>query len=187
VKFHAIDVWRWQQLDIDASELDHPEDVIDAARQAIEKALKDADERSLAIRIVVKGQTTTDRNLRNCKNQWKDELHRMAVDVFEDRVWIEKFRIETSYPKALNDEERDEAYGELVASIYGVVPDEDVFADVRNDIEKVLKQIPGDSRLQDLQLDLEDETTMTRLVEDAKQLLAARLLDSTEPTERGVA
>lgn len=183
VKFHATDVWRWQQCEVDVTGIAHAEDAIDAVRTAIEKALKDSDDRSLAVRVVLKGATEADRNLRNCRDQWRSELHRMTVDAFEDRVWIEKFRVETQFPVTHTQAERNEAYGELVASIFEVVPGDEVFASVREDLEKVLKLIPNDSRLQDFGIDLDDEATVAQLVDDAKQLLAARLLDTTEIAE----
>lgn len=187
VKFHATDVWRWQQCDVDVTGIAHAEDAVDVVRHSIERALKDADDRSLAIRVVLKGATEADRNLRNCKEQWRSEIQRMSIDTFEDRVWIEKFYVQTKFPVTHTREERNEAYGELVASIYEVVPGEEVFADVREDLEKALKQIPSDSRLQDLKLDLDDEATVTQLVEDAKLLLAARLLDTPADADGGVA
>ncbi len=179
-KFRALDVWRWQQCEIDATSLQHTDDIFDEVQRTLEKHLKAADDRSLAVRVILKGQTPAHRTLLSGHDAFRDQLRRMIMDNFDDRVWLEKLVLKTKHPTAQTSEQRGEAHGELIAAIYDVTPTEDVFADVREELEKALKAIPSDARLAHLCIDLNDEATAKTLVEDACDLLAARLLDSPE-------
>ena len=130
--------------------------------------------------MVIKGQTPAHRALLTGRDTFREQLRRTIIDSFDDRVWLEKIVIKTKHPATYTSEQRGEAHGELVAAIYDVTPTEDVFADVREELEKALKLIPTESRLAHLRIDLDDEATAKSLVEDACDLLAARLLDSPE-------
>lgn len=186
MKFRATDVWRWGQCEPDVTGAEHPEDIVVAIRQALEASMMSADERSLAVRVVLKGQSAAHRPLLEGLDRWKHEIRRDAFDVFEDRVWIEKVLVRTRHPLAQVSHQPNEAYGELVAGIHELPLVEDTFADVRDELEKVIKLIPRDVRLDHLRIDLDDAFTVERLVEDAKQLLIARLL-SGGLDEQGVA
>ena len=179
VRFCATDVWRWCLCEVDVTSVNDAHDVLGLIRKSIDKELKSADDRSIAVRVVLKGTTAVDRVLRNRRSQWLEELRRSMVDEYEDQVWLEKFKLETRHPE-LSPKQSDEAYGDLVASIMDFLPDEETLADVRADLQKVFKLLPGDARLSDLQLDLDDESTVQALVEDSKRLLVARLLDHTD-------
>ncbi len=187
VKFAQTDVWRWAECSVDVKGAEDPQDVIDSIRKAIETELKNSDDRSLAVRVIVQGATTVDRDLRNYHDRWREELQRTIVDVFDDQVWLEKFKIRTTHPVTHSVENRSEAVGELVSSVMDVFPDGGVFESIRDDIERVLKNVPRDPRLEDVILDLGDDEVVRGLVEDARQLLVARLLDTSDATERGVA
>lgn len=183
IKFRATDVWRWQHCEIDATGLDATDDLFAQISAWLETAFRKADDRSLAVRVTVKGQTALHRVLVGQQDWFREQLQRLFVDQFEDRVWLEKVKLRTRYPLAHTHDGRHEAYGELVAAIYDITPTAAVFADVREDLEKALKAIPGDGRLDDLRIDLDDEATAKMLVEDARELLTARLLNSSAVDE----
>ena len=178
IKFRATDVWRWQHCEVEASGLESSEALIRQITSRLEESLSDADDRALAVRVTIKGQTTLHRPLVNNQDYFRQQLQQVAVDRFEDRVWLEKIKIRTQHPAGHTHQHRHEAYGELVAALYEVPRTAEVFADVRDEIEKALKLIPGDKRLDHLRLDLDDDLTASTLVEEACDLLTARLLNT---------
>lgn len=179
IKFKPTDVWRWHVCEVDTTGLLTSDEVIDKTVALIGQALKSADDRSIAVRITIKGQTPAHHAIYGNQDPFRDEVRRQLIDQYEDRVWVEKIKIKTKLSTAHSNERRHEAYGELVASIYDVTPSEDVLADVREDIEKALKLLPNDPRLSHLSIDLDDESMVSELVEDACALLVAQLQDST--------
>jgi len=187
MKFRATDVWRWHQCDVNATHCETPDDILAAARSNIETALKEADERALAVRINVSGHTPAHRTLLNHADHWRDEMRRQTLDAFEDRVWLEKIKWKTTHPSTARARDLDASYGDLVAGIQGLHPGDEVLADVRDELERVLKSLPTDPRLDLDVIDLDDEQTVAALINDAKELLIARLLDTNESTEGAAA
>ena len=192
MKFHATDVWRWYECSVNATHCDSPDDVLLAVRTDLEKALQEADDRSLAVRIRVHGQTAAHRPLMRHAEHWRDELRRVVLDKFESRVWLEKIKWDTKPPKTPSSQELDATYGDLIAGIHETVPGDDVFAEIRDQLNTMLNKLPNDVRMDGEIIDLDDEATTIALVTEAKELLVSRLLDASEPangvrSEGGVA
>lgn len=187
VRFHATDVWRWALCEVDATELETAEDVLVQVRRSIEALLSDADGRSLAVRVLIKGRTLAHRRLVRYVDYYQQELRRLLVDAFDDRVWLEKVRIKTAYPQETKSEQVDSAHGELVAAIQSLTPDNLVVNAVRGDLEKMIGAIPADPRFESLRLDLDDPAMIETLVKEAQEFLVATLLDPSSPPEQGEA
>ena len=185
MKFRPTDVWRWHVCEIDASGSATADDILLSARQDIEKALLSADDRALAVRVRVAGATTAHRSLMNQATHWRDELRRMTLDAFEERVWLEKVKFRTTFPISPASLEIDSSFGDLIAGIRDLVPGEEVVADVRHQLDAMLAKLPTDVRLQSEAFDLDDESMLSTLINDAKDLLVSKLLD--EPGRGGPA
>lgn len=184
IRFRPTDVWRWAHCEVDATACTSLDDLLHQIVGDLGRRLQDADDRSIVARVTIKGQTIVHRQLLNREPWFREQLQQRMVDQFEDRAWLEKLKLRTRHPIAHSQPQRNEAFGELVASIYDVVPSAEVFADVRGDMERALKLIPHDARLEHLRIDLEDPQVVKQLVDDACDWLAARLLDA--PAEEDV-
>ena len=182
VRFAPTDVWRWQRCEIDAAQANTPEAILDAVRREIQTRLSEADDRSLIVRVVIKGATPAHRPLVGYLDHYRSELQRLTFDTFEDRVWIEKLKIRTT--DCLSSESGNPSmHGELVEAIQGVIPDGETIAPLRDDLEKVLGAIPADPRLREFQLDLDDTATVQELIHDAQEFLTAKLLSTGRSEE----
>lgn len=181
MKFKATDVWRWYECVVDAASYSSPDEVLNAVAMDIEKALQSSEDRSLAVRVRATGPTMAHRSLTRLPEHWRDELRRLALDRFEDRVWLEKILWQTRTIKAPSSTELDASYGDLIAGIQQTLPGDEVFADIREQLDTLLKKIPNDTRFETELIDLDDEATTSSLVSEAKELLVARLMDASEP------
>lgn len=183
VQFHATDVWRWWECEVDASNCTSAEDVLDLSVSRMVKALGESDGRSLVIRVKVIGTSQADRSLRNNTEYWRDRLRQMCVDAFDERVWIEKFKIASRYPVVHGRDERDEAYGELVGVIMDIVPSTELIDELRTDLKKMLDLVPNDPRLEGL-FDIDNEDEVATMIDEAKQLLVSRMLHPGDAVEQ---
>lgn len=190
-KFRATDVWRWHDCEVDATHFESTDDLLVAVSTNLEKALKEADDRSLAVRVRVQGQSSLHRVFMRHPEHWRDELRRTVLDKFESRVWLEKINWETKSPKNPSTQELDANYGDLIAGIDETIPSDDVFAEIRDQLNAMLNKLPSDVRMDDEIIDLDNEATTVALVTEAKELLISRLLDESEPvssdSEGGIA
>ena len=182
MKFRATDVWRWYECQLNAASCEHPDDVIAVVRSDIEKALQAADDRSLAVRVRVTGQSAAHRKLMKQPDYWRDELRCTALDAFESRVWLEKIKWNTTQPTKPAAQELDAAYGDLIANIDGLAPTNHLIAEVREQLDAMLGKLPTNPRLESEQIDLDDDATVTALIGEAKEFLVARLLEGNDPT-----
>lgn len=181
MKFKATDVWRWYECGVDATGIESPDDVLTEVAANIEKALAKADDRSLAVRVRVTGQTAAHRSFQRLSQHWRSVLQRLALDRFEDRVWLEKVRWETRPSQSPSATEVDSSYGDLISGVQQTLADDEVFADIRDQLDTVLNKIPNDPRFESEAIDLDDELTTASLVAEAKELLVARLMDASDP------
>ena len=186
MKFRPTDVWRWMECQISANQCETPDDVIADVCGDLEKKLQDADDRSLAVRVRVAGASPAHRALMKHPEHWREQLRNSVLDAFESRIWLEEIQFQTRLTTRPAARELDATYGDLIAGIHELTPGDEVLAEVREHLDGMLGKLPRDVRLGDV-IDLNDEATVEGLVNDAKELLVAQLLEVTEPAEGGVA
>ena len=181
MKFKATDVWRWHECVVDATGCGSPDEVLDEVAKNIDKTLAKADDRSLAVRVRVTGHTTAHRSFKRLSDHWRTVLQQLALDRFEDRVWLEKVLWETRATTSPSTSEIDSSYGDLIAGVQQTLAGDEVFADIRDQLDVVIKKVPSDPRFESETIDLDDEATTATLVAEAKELLVARLMDASDP------
>jgi hypothetical protein len=164
---------------VDAARCDTPDDVLARACDSLTHALAQADGRSLAVRIEVSGASAVHRQLWCHAEHWRGRLRLAVLDRFDDRVWVERIKFRTQ-PLAMraDDAERDD----LMETILRAPTELPRLDEVRGDLEKLIRELPTDPRLGDLGFDFDDDETLAGLVEEARGLLAARLLGAEEPS-----
>lgn len=180
VSFRATDVWRWQLCEVDVTDCATPTEIMDSIRMTVDRAIQEAEERSLAVRVRLTGSTMAHQAWVQQASHWREALQVLMLDHFDDRVWIEKIEAKTKPLTQGAEPLPDAAWGELIASMYDMTPDPDVISEIRDDLAKVVASIPRDPRLAMDIVDLEDDAQVADLISDAKQFIAAQLLGSEE-------
>ncbi|PQJ29751.1 metallophosphoesterase family protein [Rubritalea profundi] len=93
--FEVTDVVRWQALEIDISDLSDSDEVRKSITQSIEVALAEANERLLALRITLTGDSALHDQLHADLTQWQAECVSIAAEIEDERIWFERLRIKT--------------------------------------------------------------------------------------------
>jgi DNA repair exonuclease SbcCD nuclease subunit len=108
VEARDLDVVRWQVLEVDLTGVAAEAGALGRAAQSMAEAVRGAEGRLVAARIVLKGATPLHGSLHREVHRWRAELLGRAWEQGEDAFWIEKIKISTSPVYDLSDlAERD--------------------------------------------------------------------------------
>ena len=92
----SLDVLRWELCEVDASEVDSLEELIDEARISLERKLQEVNGRFLAVRFRIHGATRVHQELIVDKDHFINNIRSISLEVGLGDIWVEKVKIETS-------------------------------------------------------------------------------------------
>lgn len=170
----ALDVVRWGVCTLDASACANADDVLELLRQAMDVAARAAEERLLALRVVVQGVSRAHNALHRDEHRYTQEIRNAALDVPSGDVWIEEVRFKTermgSEPTG---DERDELFQNLVQSTDALSASPEQLEALRQEFDPLFKKL-GELRVDALGEDLGGAVHLGRTVERARDVLLAR-------------
>lgn len=85
-EFQALDVLRWEVIDVDATELESPQDAADVARDALFAAAATAEDRVLAARLRLQCADSLRQRIAGELRHFREEL----IARLDERIWLEK-------------------------------------------------------------------------------------------------
>lgn len=91
-----LDVVRWQVLEVDLAGITAEVEALRCAAQSMAEAVRGAEGRLVAARIVLKGATPLHGSLHREAQRWRAELLGRAREQGEEALWIEQIKISTS-------------------------------------------------------------------------------------------
>ncbi len=168
VEHRALDVVRWERLEIDVSRATGLDDALELAAGRMRAAVVAAEGRLLACRMILRGATEAHGALLADRERLLGELRGVGIDA--GGVYIE--RVEVSTRPAIDPETlagREDALGELFRSLEAIRANDDELDRLRREVLSGLEGLPNEV-LQDA------ASSMPSLVEDAERLLLARFL-----------
>jgi exonuclease SbcD len=185
--FVALDDVRWSRIEVavDAIEVETPEDVIEAAIEAIEGAMPN-DERLLACRVVLKGATQLHAKLVSRGGSLREEVANSAGSQLE-RVCLEEVTVETTDPESAT--RVPEADGRAIALLgeeFARLEDTAITTLLQESSD--LKKLFDDLRVLDSvqagrRSELQQPESWQDFVKEARQLLEAELGGSVSRQE----
>jgi DNA repair exonuclease SbcCD nuclease subunit len=98
VEGRALDVVRWAEVVVPASDAHHIDDVLVTAQQALSRAAEAAQGRLLAFRVRIEGATRLDASLRASRDRVVEELCSVSYAVGGAGAWLEKLVLATEPP-----------------------------------------------------------------------------------------
>ncbi len=174
VEPRVLDVVRWVHLEVDATELDHPSDVVEEARAQLESAVEAAEPRLVAARVTIAGESRAHAALLADAERWEQEIRGMATEVGES--WIEKVRFKTRERVDLEElVARDDAVGALFARLTKTAEDPDALAEYARVLDDLETKLPREARVGEDAVDPSDPKYLAEALADATQLLLPRL------------
>lgn len=186
VEHRALDVVRWEQLVIDASEATDVYELVDRARDALVKRAEAGPDRLLAARLIFGGATRANGAIRNDEEYFVAQLRGAANDGLGDGVWLEKIIVQTrsTFDLAKVREEAG-AVGHLARRLATIKTDPAELAELIAVLAELDKKLPSELREGEGALLLSDPDALRAIVEDVEQTLLPRLLESPSSSSVG--
>ncbi len=181
VEARALDVVRWEALSIDAAACATEVDVLDRIRDALARAVKDAEGRALAARVVVGGESAAHLALAADPERFVAEVRALATDAGAD-VWIEKVKVKTRAPLDLPGlRAQPDAIGELARALDALRRDDGALLELASELGELRKKLPAELRDGDDALRFDDPAYLRGLVDDVEQMVLPRLVRAERP------
>lgn len=180
VEAHALDVVRWEHLEIDlgAVEADTGPAAIDRAVEVISTASAAADGRLLAARITFTGACAAHANLSAQPDRWEIELRNAVGALPGAGVWIERVQFATTRLLRLEDElERQDALGDLLRWVSELGESSADLSGLGGLFGDLKKKLPGALKTGEDAVDPTDPDRLRAHLPAVRDLLLARLLD----------
>ena len=173
----SLDVLRWSLCDIDITDIDEMREVLERVRKGIDQERASAEERPLAMRIRLQGATKIADKIAAYPEKLEQQIKALGAETAGDDLWIE--RIENSTTGKLDLEStlaEDNAMAKLLKEILNITNGNDDIDGLKDKIAELRQKAPSEAFGDDSILNLDDEQTIHRIVEEAKHMLIGRLL-----------
>lgn len=95
VEFAALDVLRWEHLELDVSEAETLDDILDQLATEMSTALQTVDRDLLALRVSLFGATALHDDLLGASDRIHAEVQAIAQELDPEGLWIERVRLRT--------------------------------------------------------------------------------------------
>lgn len=139
--WHALDVARWAQMEVEVSGKETFDDVIRAIHSAMGTRVEDAEDRLLALRVILTGSTPLHGEFCSRPDRLKAEVQSMADEFGEDVVWLEKVKVATRPVVSL---EELAARDELTKVVVGVAQKQAIKDELPIEVMAMLETLPSD-------------------------------------------
>ncbi len=181
VEERALDVVRWEVVEVDAGAAASADDAVERAREAVEAAVAAAGGRALAARVVVRGASRAHEALHRDEERWRESVRAACLDVTGGDVWVEKVRFSTrpAHDPARLRERRD-AVGQLLRSVAALAGDEAALAELATGLDDLRRKLPAEARAGEDGLRLDDPAALAELLPEVEAVLLARLAAAEE-------
>jgi len=172
-----LDVLRWVLCNVDLTDTVEMREVLERFRKTIETERTLAESRPIAMRIRFEGATRISDELAAYPERFEQQIKALGAEIASDDLWIE--RIENASTGKLDLDSTladDTAFGKLLKEILATAGDSEEFDGLTDVVADLRQKIPSQAFGPESVLNLDEEQTVQRLVEEAKHMLVGRLL-----------
>jgi len=179
IEHRILDVVRWAYCEVDLGKVSSMHDALDSASKALREVFDGAEDRIVATRMRFVGATPVHAELQG-KTQWlRQKLLELAAEQFGEGLWIEKVVVATTSKLdrgALL--AGDGALGGLARSILEVRDEPSAVRGLDAAMAAIREKLPAEVFLAEDGLRLDDQEVVARLIQEAKELLLGKLLET---------
>ncbi|MDB5406235.1 MAG: metallophosphoesterase [Rhodospirillales bacterium] len=173
VEHVPLDVVRWAQVRVNLSGCCEYDQACDRIRGRISEAVTNADGRTLAVRLILHGETAVHREVAGDLERTNAECAGLAEQSGDD-VWLERVLVETAESQDTAPLDAD-ALGELLRTVDEIRADPDEMALIRDELAQALTRMPAKVKDAGGLRDLNDGL-LGQVLEGAAATLRHRLL-----------
>jgi exonuclease SbcD len=172
-----LDVLRWALCRVDLTDAAEMQEVLERARKAIESEQISADGRPMAMRIRFEGATAISDEMAAYPERFELQIKALGAEIAGDDLWIERVENATVSKLDLESTMSDNStFGKLLKDILATPDNPNEIGGLKDVIADLRQKIPSEAFGADSVLNLDENHTVERLVEEAKHMLVGRLL-----------
>lgn len=170
VEHRALDEVRWHVAQADVSSERSLDGVLERVREALNAAIAASDGRLAAIRVRVHGASAAHEQLMSRYERVTEEVRALTLDL-SGEAWLEKVELATSPLAHADLRERDDAIGELLRGLTGIVQDDAALAELAGELAELKRKLPPELREGPEAIDLESPEALRLLLAEVEQTL----------------
>lgn len=144
VEHLSLDVVRWHESHVNATELESVDDVLAAVSRSLDSAVATAADRLVAARVRITGRSPAHAEL------WRDaaavEAEIRALGARTGAVWVEKVTVATHRPMELAERGEDDTLGAIAARVKAVRQNPAALTEYENLFTALRNKIAADAR-----------------------------------------
>ena len=175
LEFQPLDVFRWDQCQVDASGASDGEELIVRFQKEAARLSELHEGMPLGLRVTFRGRCAAHAELARSPDRWMNHIRSAVADIGSGDIWVEKVKLETQEEVIRVQPGEDGPLGELAqlgrelsASDHRLMELSAELADLFTKLPQALKEGPD-------ALSISDPAWLRQLVSQAEPLLAARL------------
>ncbi len=170
-----LDIMRWSFCNIDLTNAESEEQILQLVDGTVEDELMKSEGRSVAIRLRLSGSCILNGSISKNSDDWKNNIRARVHSISSGKVWVEKIIFKTTSKISLEEIiSRGDPIGELIDSIKRIDSNADLLSELENDFSDLKKYLP--LQIQQELFNLEDPNKMKDILDDVIQLLISKLL-----------
>jgi DNA repair exonuclease SbcCD nuclease subunit len=174
--FRPLDVIRWMRCEVDASDADRGDDVVDRICGQLKELLEQSD-LPLVTRIEVEGPCHAHADLAADPEHWTNEIRSAAMDLSNSRIWIEKIKLRTS-PSSEGKISKlaDGPIGEILHLLDEVQSDPVRFGTLGESLSDFWKKLPRELKGDHDAISPDNTEWLTNMLNQVRPMLLRRLV-----------
>lgn len=180
VEHRALDVVRWELLEVDATGAADLFDIHGRFRERLAVALESTDGRTVAARVAIRGRCKAHREVLAAPEATRSQIRSVAMDESNGRVWVEKILLESQPELDMASLRiRDDPIGELARLAESLKEGAaDDLAALAAELADLKRKLPAELSEGAEAIALEDPAFLRRAIEQVEQSLIPRLIEA---------
>lgn len=181
--FHRLDVMRWEVLDLDATDLAHPDDLLARAAEAFQGLLDQEDDhdRLIAVRVRVLGATSWHDRVMSASSRWINEIRAQGLDAGGDRLWVERVKLATRPPTRPDVDSGDGPIDALMRLVDSYRVDDEKLRELAGRLTDLRRRLPPEFTSGEDAVCLDDPDWLREMLDRVGPMLIHRLRAAWEP------
>ncbi|MCK4445747.1 MAG: DNA repair exonuclease [Candidatus Marinimicrobia bacterium] len=144
-EFKPLDVVRWFEVESDTSDISSPFDLIDDTMEKINKLLIENEKVVLVIRITLNRYSKALEKIASDMEKWSNEFRAAAINIGNNRVWIEKIKIQAEHkPADKKIFNSGSPIAELLDYINEIQDDPKILSVIENEFTDLRRKLPSE-------------------------------------------
>ena len=181
VEHRALDVFRWGICNVNVEGVEGPEKLVSMVAGNVQKEVNKNGGKPLAVRIVLVGACGAHDGLSRNQTRWVNEVREAVMDSSGGRAWVEKVALRTVPAIDLGMlSQRDDPIGDIVKHVNELCGDEEKLVQLAGELETLQDKLPRDLLDGPDAFDPGSPEVLRSLLERARDLLLARLLEEEQ-------